>query len=176
VQETATALLNDQLAASEVQVRTLESSMEGVDLAQAKLWSQEKFAFQSQVDSLQARLDAKPSELEIMERVAGMITSASSSSLTGALPFVQALSSANLAPILSNTQNSSSSGHSLPDRLADIERKLGLEPESAGAKLGLLPRIDNAEKGLWGPARATPEGSVGIATRLALMETELAKA
>jgi hypothetical protein len=171
VQDAATGLLNDQLVTSERRVRTLESSMEGVDLAQAKIWSQEKFSLQKEVQSLRARLDEKPSELAIMEKMADILNVASSSSLTGALPFVQALTG-NMTPTPSNTQNSSSSSSkSLLVRLADIEIQLGLNVQPAQTKLGLLPRIEKVEEGFWGADGATPQG--GIPKRLALLEKAL---
>jgi hypothetical protein len=59
-----------------------------VDLVQATHWRQEELELQNQVKALQGRLDERPLELDIMEKVATMMRTASAGSLSGVLPFV----------------------------------------------------------------------------------------
>jgi hypothetical protein len=194
LQATATTLLKDRLAESERQLRDLRSSVEGVDLVQAKHWRQEELQLQSQVKALQGRLDDRPSDLDIMEKVANMMTKASADSLSGALPFVQALTSTGtLAPahvaIGHNNQNPGSNGNSTsrsnshsnsaiasnpgsenisPNvRMQQVERSLSLTP---APNAGLVPRIKAAEVCLFGPEGGTGGSAL---TRLTALESEL---
>jgi hypothetical protein len=155
--------------------------VEGVDIAQAKNWRQEELELQSRVKALQGRLDERPSELDIMEKVATMMTNASANSLSGALPFVQALTgTGTLAPAHvtignsshsnntshSNNCSSSSNNRSPVVRMQQVENWLGLEPAS---NAGLVPRIEAAEVFLFGP-----EGGAGgnVVKRLAALESQ----
>jgi hypothetical protein len=195
LQATATAVLEGRLAESERMLRDLRSSVEGVDLLQAKRWKQEELELQSQVKALQGRLDERPSELDIMEKVATMMTKASADSLSGALPFVQALtgtgtlapahvtignnnqnpgsnsnstSHSNNASISNNCSSSSSNNNRTPVvRMQQVETLLGLKPAS---NAGLVPRIEAAEVSLFGP-----EGGAGgnVVKRLTALESQV---
>jgi hypothetical protein len=186
-------VLEGRLAESERMLRDLRSSVEGVDLVQAKRWKQEELELQSQVKALQGRLDERPSELDIMEKVATMMTKASADSLSGALPFVQALtgtgtlapahvtignnnqnpgsnsnstSHSNNASISNNCSSSSSNNRTPVVRMQQVETLLGLKPAS---NAGLVPRIEAAEVSLFGP-----EGGAGgnLVTRLIALESQ----
>ena len=181
LQATATTLLKDRLAESERQLGDLRSSVAGVDLVQARHWKQEQLELQSQVKALQGRLDARPSELAIMEKVATMMGKATADSLSGALPFVQALTGTPLGPahvaIGKNNQNtgsnnshsnstSSSNRKSLPVRMQLVECSLDLTPAS---NAGLVTRIAAAEVCLFG--ESTTGGTA--AARLTALESEV---
>jgi hypothetical protein len=166
--------------------------VEGVDLVQAKHWKQEELQLRSQLTALQGRLDQRPSELMIMERVATMMRTASSDSVSGVLPIVQALTGtgiltpANVA-ISNNNQNPSSNSNSHSNgrsnsasisnsisinrslfvRIQQVECSLDLRPASDA---GLVSRIEAAEVSLLGSEGRTGGSAV---QRLSALENEL---